>query len=99
MTEVQIRDLLTQLEAVEIKALKFHNADTTWTPPGPLFMDEFHRKNDSLQESHPVEYQKRKEVALRQEVTMLQTLIRIATRYGEDGGTVEELIGEWHVGE
>ena len=79
MSERQIQSLLAQIEKVERQALELFGAADSWEPPAQTFLEAFHSKyDDSYKKSHPVYYRKAKEFALKQEVSILKTQLKIA---------------------
>lgn len=87
--ESKIATLLTEIERTERQCLEKLNALPDWEPPSLTFLADFHAKYDSWKSTHPAEYYKEKENAQRQQISILQTQLRIA----------QEILNDTHVPE
>jgi hypothetical protein len=85
----KITNLLTEIERTEKQCLEKYNALPNWEPPSLTILADFHAKYDSWKSTHPTEYYKEKENAQRQQISILQTQLRIA----------QEILNDKHVPE
>lgn len=87
----KIKSLLYEIELAEKAVLKKWDVNLDdWNPPTLTFIDKFHEKNLPIVKStHPDYYRQRKEEAYSQEISILQTQLRIAKGFLNSEATFE----------
>ena len=74
----KIANLISEIETTEKQCLRKFGALPNWEPPSLTYIDEFHAKYDSCKTTHPDYYRENEEEALRQQIWILKSQLRIA---------------------
>jgi hypothetical protein len=84
----EIRQLLLDIECAEKECLrKFKANPDDWQPPRLTFIDDFHAKYSEWRTTHPEYYDERYTEAIRQQISILRTKLRIAEQLLEGQNT------------